>query len=93
MGNNSDYLQIEQRRYIGCKAKLIDWIFEVIQKEAPKAASFCDIFAGTGIVANRAIEIYENVIINDFLTSNNIIYKAFFGKGDYDAAKLYLYSG
>ena len=88
MSNNSDYLQIEQRRYIGCKAKLIDWIFEVIQKEAPKAASFCDIVAGTGIVANRAIEIYENVIINDFLTSNNIIYKAFFGKGDYDAAKL-----
>lgn len=74
---------IEKRRYIGCKAKLIDWIIDTIQQEIPDAKSFCDIFAGTAVVSQRAISLYEKVIVNDFLYSNNVIYKAFFEDSDY----------
>jgi adenine-specific DNA-methyltransferase len=81
-------LTIEKRRYIGCKAKLIDWIFNIIQQEAPGLRTFCDIFAGTAVVANAAINLYEKVILNDFLYSNNVIYKAFFGEGDYEENKI-----
>lgn len=80
--------KLESRRYIGCKAKLIDWIFELIDKETQNAHTFCDIFAGTGSVSNRAVDIYDNVIINDFLYSNNILYKAFFSKGEWNEEKI-----
>lgn len=76
-------LTIEKRRYIGCKAKLIDWITDTIQHEIPDATSFCDIFAGTAVVSQRAIALYPKVIINDFLFSNNVIYRAFFAAGEY----------
>ncbi len=79
---------LESRRYIGNKTKLTDWIMYVIRSEAPDAQSFCDIFAGTGSVANQALNKYGKVIINDFLISNNTIYKGFFGKGEWDKAKL-----
>ena len=42
-----------------------------------KSESFCDLFAGTGCVAERFID-KKKLIINDLLFSNNIIYKAFF---------------
>ena len=81
--------KLESRRYIGCKAKLTDWIFDILQKQTHNVHSFCDIFAGTGSVSNKAIHLYNNVIMNDFLYSNNIMYKAFFGIGTWDKNKLY----
>ncbi len=80
--------KIESRRYIGSKAKLTDWIIGVIKREAPEAHTFCDIFSGTGSVANKALDIYGKVIINDTLVSNNVIYGAFFGKGEWNRDKL-----
>lgn len=80
--------QIENRRYIGCKSKLVDWIFGVIEKETKNTHSFCDIFAGTGVISNYAVDIYDNVIINDFLYSNNVVYNAFFGKGEWDENRI-----
>ena len=79
--------QIENRRYTGSKAKLTDWIFELIQKEC-SGDSFADIFAGTGVVAARAVESFKHVVLNDLLYSNNVVYKAFFGKGSWDEDKL-----
>lgn len=79
---------LESRRYIGCKAKLVDWIFELIQKETRNVHSFCDIFAGTGSVANRAIHLYKQVLINDFLYSNHVLYNAFFGNGEWNENKV-----
>lgn len=81
-------IELESRRYIGNKAKLTDWIISTIASHAKNAHSFCDIFAGTGAVANRALDIFDRVIINDFLYSNNTIYHAFFGPGDWDCDKL-----
>ena len=67
-------IEIQSRRYIGSKAKLIPWIFDTIRNETAGVKSFCDIFAGTGVVANEAIKQYEKVVDNDLLYSNNVIY-------------------
>lgn len=80
--------KLESRRYIGCKAKLVDWIFDLIENETQDVNTFCDIFAGTGSVSNRAVKLYDNVIVNDFLYSNNVLYKAFFSKGDWNKEKI-----
>ena len=79
---------LENRRYIGCKAKLIDWIFQLIGENTHDITSFCDIFAGTGVVANKALTLYDHVIINDFLSSNNVIYNAFFADSEWDEKKI-----
>ncbi|MBO2523621.1 MAG: DNA-binding protein [Bacteroidetes bacterium] len=79
---------LESRRYIGCKAKLTDWIFDLIEQNTYDVHSFCDIFAGTGVVANRALQQYERVVVNDFLYSNNLVYQAFFGNGEWSEEKV-----
>lgn len=84
-------LNLESRRYIGCKTKLLDWIFSLIEQNTNNAHVFCDIFAGTGSVANKAIDLYDRVIINDFLYSNNVIYKAFFGNDAWNKTKVINY--
>jgi len=82
--------EIENRRYIGCKAKLSKWIMQTIQENTKEVASFCDLFAGTGVISKYALalNLYDEVVINDFLSSNNIIYQAFFAHGKWDADKL-----
>ncbi len=79
---------IESRRYIGSKAKLINWIVNGIISAAPNAHTFCDIFAGTGVVAKNVLKQYDKVILNDILYSNNVIYNGFFGKGAWDVKKV-----
>lgn len=83
----NNYHQLQNRRYIGSKQKLINWIFSVIKQEC-KGTTFADIFAGTGIVGAIATEHFENVILNDFLFSNNAIYQAFFSNEKYDQEKI-----
>lgn len=79
--------KIENRRYTGSKAKLADWIISLISKECT-GEIFADIFAGTAIVAATAAKLFKNIIVNDFLYSNFVIYKAFFEKGKWDKNKL-----
>jgi adenine-specific DNA-methyltransferase len=83
-----NYLQLQNRRYIGSKHKLIEWIFSVINKECEKGNSFADIFAGTGVVSAVAARHYDEIILNDFLHSNYAIYQAFFGNGEWDKNKI-----
>ena len=86
--NDCRRFSLESRRYIGCKAKLVDWIFDLINKHTQDVDSFCDIFAGTGVVAHRALEQYQRVVVNDFLYSNNLMYQAFFGNGEWSEEKV-----
>ncbi len=81
-------IALESRRYIGCKQKLADWIFKIIARETKNVKTAADIFAGTGVVAKRMLGLYENVIVNDFLFSNNIIYKAFFEDSEWNKEKV-----
>lgn len=82
--------EIWNRRYTGSKYKLADWIFDIIEKNC-KGESFCDLFAGTGILAQRAIFRMNTVIVNDFLYSNEIIYKAFFLQESFNVTTLVKY--
>lgn len=79
--------RIENRRYTGSKAKLVSWIMDLI-KEKCSGKKFVDIFSGTGVVAAAAIETFDEIIVNDFLYSNYVIYQAFFGKGKYNMNEL-----
>ncbi|GAI39668.1 unnamed protein product, partial [marine sediment metagenome] len=69
-----NHFQLHNRRYIGNKYKLIEWIFSILDKEC-KGNSFVDIFAGTGVVAAVASKHFNEIILNDFLYSNHSILK------------------
>ena len=81
-------MNIYNRRYTGSKYKLVNWIKELLIKNCPDCKSFFDVFGGTGVVTASMLDIYENFTINDFLFSNEIIYKAFFNKDIYNENKL-----
>ena len=79
---------IENRRYTGSKAKLVDWIMSLIHRECV-GKSFLDIFAGTGIVsAAAATNSFDHIVINDLLYSNYASYRAFLGNGKWNKDKL-----
>ena len=78
---------LENRRYIGNKRKLLNWIDDLV-KNHTSGNSFFDVFAGTGVVTKEMLSQYKKFILNDFLFSNNIIFKAFFGMGSYDLNKI-----
>ena len=73
---------ISNRRYTGSKYKLLEWIEELVLENC-EGESFFDVFAGTGVVSAHMSKHYKKIIMNDFLFSNEIIYKAFFGNGEY----------
>lgn len=82
-----NHVQLHNRRYIGSKHKLIEWIFSIINKEC-QGNSFMDIFAGTGVVSAVAAKHFKKVVLNDFLYSNYAIYQAFFGNGTWNKNKI-----
>lgn len=78
---------IWNRRYTGSKYKLSSWISNLIAENC-KGSSFCDIFAGTGIISYTMLEKMKKIYINDFLYSNEVIYKAFFDQSTYDKDRI-----
>ena len=82
-----NHFQLQNRRYIGNKYKLIEWIFSILDKEC-NGKSFTDLFAGAGVVAAVASKHFDEIILNDFLFSNEAIYRAFFGNGNWNATKV-----
>jgi adenine-specific DNA-methyltransferase len=81
---------ISNRRYTGSKYKLLDWIEELVLENCD-GEIFFDVFAGTGVVSAHMSKHYKKIIMNDFLYSNEIIYKAFFGSGEYDETAIEKY--
>lgn len=84
-------LHINNRRYTGSKYKLMPWIKQLILAECSEHKSLFDVFGGTGVVTAELLDIVNQVTINDFLYSNEIIYRAFFGHEKYDFFKLQKY--
>jgi adenine-specific DNA-methyltransferase len=67
---NIKYFQLQNRRYLGNKYKLLSFIEEIIDEKCGKMESFCDIFAGTGVVGQRFNKPGIKIISNDLLFSN-----------------------
>lgn len=72
-----DTFDINNRKYMGSKYRLLDFIEEVIRSNVAQIDTFADIFAGTGVVANRFRKHSRRVISNDTLYSNFVINKVF----------------
>ena len=71
--------QLQNRRYLGNKYKLLEFIEDIVHEKCNEFTVFCDIFAGTGVVAGRFNKKNTKIIANDFLASNFIPLKAFLG--------------
>ena len=79
-GNNTiKKIKINQRRYLGSKTKLLDFIEDILTQEKVDYKVFADVFGGTGVVANHFYG-KADIIINDILQSSYQSYVAFFGK-------------
>lgn len=87
--DNVGYFSINNRRYLGNKYKLNQFIKSVIEKECGNFESFADLFAGTGAVAS----IFQNkhLIVNDILYSNYVCHQTWFGTEDYSLPKIISY--
>jgi adenine-specific DNA-methyltransferase len=81
---------IGNRRYIGGKSLLLTEIFNAIP-DGLRKGTFCDLFAGTGIVGSSAFIHFDDVILNDLLYSNEIIYRGFFGAGTFSKKRLEMF--
>ncbi len=66
------YFEIQNRRFLGNKYKLLGFIEDIVNEKCNGFNSFCDIFAGTGVVGERFNEKNVKVISNDTLMSNYI---------------------
>ena len=80
--------QLQNRRYLGNKYKLLGFIEDIVNEKCNGFSIFCDIFAGTGVVAERFNEKNIKVIVNDFLSSNFIPLKAFLGISKIDLEEI-----
>lgn len=70
------FRSIQNRRYLGNKFKLRDFIRQTVEENCPDVESVADIFAGTGAVAYAFID--RTVLTNDLLYSNYICNLAWF---------------
>lgn len=77
--NPIQYFQLQNRRYLGNKYKLLYFIEEIMKKNCTDVVSFCDIFAGTGVVGHHFNDAKMKIIANDILVSNYFCLKSFLG--------------
>lgn len=80
-------LTIFNRRYLGSKQKLLNFIEDSLEKEGVQFESIIDIFAGTAVVANHFAKT-KRVIVNDLLKFNYFSYVVWFGNDSLDKKKL-----
>ncbi|WP_432475919.1 DNA adenine methylase, partial [Enterococcus faecium] len=81
-------LCIKNRRYLGSKQKMLEFIDEIVSEKTNDVHSVADIFAGTGVVADLFNKQGKKVIVNDILTSNYISYQTWFGNESVDSKKI-----
>ncbi|HEU0085382.1 MAG TPA: DNA repair protein RadC [Candidatus Paceibacterota bacterium] len=74
-----DRFQLQNRRYLGNKYKLLGFIEDIVNEKCGGFESFCDIFAGTGVVGSRFNQKNIRIISNDILSSNYFPLKTFLG--------------
>ena len=80
--------KISQRRYLGNKNNLLNFIDTIIKNEIGDFYSFCDIFAGTGVVGEFFNNENNKIISNDLLYHNYIALRAFLDNQEFNKKKL-----
>lgn len=83
-----EILNIQNRRYLGSKQKLLPFIDSVVKSHTENVQIVADIFGGTGVVGNLFREQGKQIIINDILTSNYVSYLTWFGNEKIDYSKI-----
>lgn len=78
--------KINNKRYLGNKYKLLDFIKDIVNKECKNVNTVADIFAGTGAVSSAFID--KKLIVNDILYSNYICHIAWFSKQNFSVEKI-----
>ena len=78
--------KINNRRYLGNKYKLLEFITSTVKRECVGVNTVADIFAGTGSVASAFAN--KKLITNDILYFNYICHIAWFGAEHYDEEKI-----
>ena len=78
--------KINNRRYLGNKYKLLDFIKSTVASQCQGINTVADIFAGTGSVASAFTD--KKLITNDILYFNYICHVAWFGSQHYSAVKI-----
>lgn len=77
---------INSRRYLGNKYKLLSFIRKVVDENCKDINVVCDIFSGTGSVASAFID--KQLIVNDMMYSNYLAALAWFSAEQVDLDKL-----
>ena len=80
---------INNRRYLGNKYRLLPFITRIVTENCPNIASVADIFAGTGAVSFAFSN--KRLITNDIMYSNYICHLAWFGTETVDLEKIQKY--
>lgn len=81
-------LDINNRRYLGSKYKLLNFIDEVVKKNCKNVKSVIDVFGGTGVVAKYFYNQGKEIYVNDILKSNYNAYISWFGQAEVEVDKL-----
>ena len=81
-------LEINNRRFLGSKYKLLNFIENTVNEHCKNIKSVVDLFAGTGVVGSLFLKQGKEVYFNDYLKSNFYSYKAFYESTNADIEKL-----
>lgn len=81
-------LEINNRRFLGSKYKLLNFIEDTVNEHCKNVKSVVDVFAGTGVVGSLFLKNGKEVYFNDYLKSNYYSYKAFYEPTKADIKKL-----
>ncbi len=81
-------LEINNRRFLGSKYKLLNFIKDTVNEHCKDVKSVVDVFAGTGVVGSLFLKNGKEVYFNDYLKSNCYGYKAFYEYAKVDIKKL-----
>src|SRR3989344_5195603 len=81
-------LQIHNRRFLGNKTKLLGFIGDIVADKCRGYYSFCDIFAGTGVVGHYFNRPDTKIISNDILDSSFTSLQCWLNTKNYNEEKI-----
>ncbi len=77
---------ISNRRYLGNKYKLLQWIRRIVDENCTDVTSFFDVFSGTGSVSSAFLD--KRLIVCDMMKSNYLAALCWFSPEEIDRIKI-----